>query len=209
MRKAVFAIAIFAAGALAAADVSGKWTGTMETNGRPVRIFVTLSQQGDQVTGSVATGNDTASVPLENPRLQGDTLTFDVHDNAGRTTSFRLSMSGASLNGESQAGQEVSKIVLSRPLYRVGGGVSAPVLIYKRDPDYTEEARNAKFQGTVLLSVEIDPTGTATNIKVSRRLGMGLDEKAIEAVKQWKFKPGLKDGVPVTVAANIEVNFRL
>lgn len=94
-------------------------------------------------------------------------------------------------------------------VYRVGGGVSAPVLIHKTEPIYTEEARKAKYQGTVLLYVEINPDGRPTNIKVQRRLGLGLDEKAIEAVQQWRFKPGMKDGRPVTVAATIEVNFRL
>jgi TonB family protein len=94
-------------------------------------------------------------------------------------------------------------------VFRVGGGVSAPALLYKKEPEYSEEARKAKYQGTVLLYIEVDPSGRATNIKVQRSLGLGLDEKAIEAVKQWKFKPGYKDGKPVTVAATIEVNFRL
>jgi len=67
----------------------------------------------------------------------------------------------------------------------------------------------AKYQGTVTLYVEITPDGRATNIKVLNSLGLGLDEKAIEAVSQWVFKPGLKDGQPVTVQATIEVNFRL
>jgi len=94
-------------------------------------------------------------------------------------------------------------------VFRVGGGVTAPTLLFKKEPEYSEEARKAKYQGTVLLYIEVDPSGRATNIKVSRSLGLGLDEKAIEAVKQWKFKPGYKDGKPVTVAATIEVNFRL
>lgn len=94
-------------------------------------------------------------------------------------------------------------------LYRAGGGVTQPVLLFKVEPQYSEEARKAKYSGTVLLYVEIDPSGHATNIKVQRSLGLGLDEKAIEAVKQWKFKPGYKDGKPVLVAATIEVNFRL
>jgi periplasmic protein TonB len=94
-------------------------------------------------------------------------------------------------------------------VYRVGGGVTAPVVLTKKDPEYSEEARKAKYQGTVLLAIEVSPSGTASNIKVVRSLGLGLDEKAIEAVKQWKFKPGYKDGKPVTVAATIEVNFRL
>jgi TonB family protein len=92
--------------------------------------------------------------------------------------------------------------------YHVGAGVTAPVLLYKKEPEYTEEARKARYQGTVLLYVEIDPSGKATNIRVQRSLGLGLDEKAIEAVRQWKFKPGTKDGNPVTVTANIGVNFR-
>ena len=93
--------------------------------------------------------------------------------------------------------------------FRVGGGVTAPVVLHKVEPEYSEEARKAKYQGTVLLYIEVDASGRATNIRVQRSLGLGLDEKAIEAVKQWKFKPGYKDGRPVTVAATIEVNFRL
>jgi TonB family protein len=94
-------------------------------------------------------------------------------------------------------------------VFRVGGGVSAPVLLYKKEPEYSEEARKAKHQGTVLLYVQIDASGKATNMQVIKSLGLGLDEKAIEAVKNWKFTPGKKDGKPVTVEATIEVNFRL
>jgi TonB family protein len=92
---------------------------------------------------------------------------------------------------------------------RVGGGVTAPIVLSKKDPEYTEVARAAKYQGTALLAVEVGPDGKAYNIRIIRSLGLGLDEKAIEAVKQWRFKPGTKDGQPVTVAATIEVNFRL
>jgi TonB family protein len=93
--------------------------------------------------------------------------------------------------------------------YRVGGGVSAPVLLSKLEPEYSERARQAKHQGTSMLYVQISPEGRATNIHVVRRLGMGLDQKAVEAVRHWRFKPGVKDGTPVTVEATIEVNFRL
>ena len=92
--------------------------------------------------------------------------------------------------------------------YSVGGGVSAPALILKVEPQFTEEARQAKLQGTVVLYVEVGPDGMAHNIKVQRPLGMGLDEKAIEAVSRWRFRPGMKDGKPVTVGATVEVNFR-
>lgn len=94
-------------------------------------------------------------------------------------------------------------------VFTVGGGVSAPILLSKIEPEYSEEARKAKYQGTVLLYVEVDPSGKAINMKVMHSLGLGLDEKAMEAVRKWKFKPGYKAGKPVTVAAQIEVNFRL
>jgi TonB family protein len=77
------------------------------------------------------------------------------------------------------------------------------------EPDYSEEARSAKVQGSVILYLEIDPTGHANNIRVIRSMGLGLDEKAMEAVTAWRFVPGTRDGRPVTVAASIEVNFRL
>ncbi len=94
-------------------------------------------------------------------------------------------------------------------VYRIGGGVSAPLLLFKVEPEYSEEARKAKFQGTVVLSVVVDERGNPRDLKVVRALGLGLDDKAIEAVQKWRFKPGYKDGKPVAVAAMIEVNFRL
>jgi protein TonB len=94
-------------------------------------------------------------------------------------------------------------------VYRVGGGISAPTVLYQVDPEYSEEARKAKYNGTVLLKVVVDITGHVRNVQVIRGVGMGLDEKAIEAVNKWKFKPGMKNGQPVAVMANIEVNFRL
>jgi TonB family protein len=92
---------------------------------------------------------------------------------------------------------------------RVGGGVSAPVLLSKTEPMYSEEALRAKLEGTVMLYVQIDPSGHPTNIKVVKSLGLGLDEKAVEAVQKWEFSPGKKDGKPVTIEATIDVNFRL
>lgn len=94
-------------------------------------------------------------------------------------------------------------------VFRAGGGVSAPTLVFKVEPEYSEEARKAKFQGTVVLYVEVNEKGVPQNVRVVRALGLGLDEKAIEAVMKWKFRPGFKNNAPVTVAATIEVNFRL
>lgn len=94
-------------------------------------------------------------------------------------------------------------------VFRIGGGVSRPELVYRVEPEYSDEARKAKFQGTVVLYVIVDSKGFARDIKVVRPLGLGLDQKAIEAVQKWKFRPGMKDGKPVNVEAQIEVNFRL
>jgi len=94
-------------------------------------------------------------------------------------------------------------------VFRAGGGVSAPVLLFKVEPEYSEEARKAKYQGTVVVYIEVDPNGHARNPRIMRSLGLGLDEKAIEAIEKWRFRPGYKDGKPVTVMATIEVNFRL
>jgi TonB family protein len=93
--------------------------------------------------------------------------------------------------------------------YRIGGGVSQPTLISKVEPEYSEEARKAKWQGTVVLQLVVDEHGMPQQMRVTRSLGLGLDQKAMEAVAKWRFKPGLKDGKPVPVIATIEVNFRL
>jgi TonB family protein len=94
-------------------------------------------------------------------------------------------------------------------VFRVGGGVSAPKALYAPDPEYSEEARKAKYQGVCVLKLVVGPDGHPRDISVSRSLGLGLDEKAMEAVRNWKFEPALKDGIPVAVAINVEVQFRL
>ncbi len=94
-------------------------------------------------------------------------------------------------------------------VFRVGGGVSAPRPISTPDPEYSEEARKAKYQGTCVLWLIVGPDGRPRDIRIARSLGLGLDEKAIEAVKRWMFEPALKDGRPVAVQINVEVSFRL
>lgn len=97
----------------------------------------------------------------------------------------------------------------SEDIYRVGYGISSPRLLVKVEPDYSEIAKQLKVQGTVLLAIEVWEDGRAHNIRVLNGLGYGLNEKAIEAIQQWKFNPGRKDGKPVRVAAQIQVRFRL
>lgn len=95
-------------------------------------------------------------------------------------------------------------------LFRIGGGVSAPVPIVSPEAEFSDEARRAKYQGVCLVSLIVDAQGNPQNPRVIRALGMGLDEKALEAVRKYKFKPALKDGrTPVPVMITIEVNFRL
>jgi periplasmic protein TonB len=94
-------------------------------------------------------------------------------------------------------------------VFHVGGGVSAPKALYAPDPEYSEEARKAKYQGTCVLWLIVGPDGKPRDIRVSQTLGLGLDEKAIEAVKQWKFEPAMKDGKPVAVQITVQVDFHL
>jgi TonB family protein len=94
-------------------------------------------------------------------------------------------------------------------IYHVGGDVSAPELVYAPDPEFTEKARRAKYQGACVISTVVDAQGNPTQVQVVRLLGMGLDKKAVEAVKQYRFSPAMRLGNPVAVKVNIEVNLRL
>jgi protein TonB len=93
---------------------------------------------------------------------------------------------------------------------RIGGGVSAPVALNQVEAEFSDEARRAKYQGVCLISLIVDAQGNPQNPRVVRALGMGLDEKALEAVRKYKFKPAYKQGKgPVPVMITVEVNFRL
>jgi protein TonB len=95
-------------------------------------------------------------------------------------------------------------------LEKIGGGVSAPQALNQVEAEFSDEARRAKYQGICVVQLIVDAQGNPQNPKVVRALGMGLDEKAIEAVKKYKFKPAYKQGKgPVPVMINVEVNFRL
>jgi protein TonB len=92
---------------------------------------------------------------------------------------------------------------------RIGGGVSAPQVIYQVEPEFSEEARKAKVAGNVLVNLWVGTDGLPSHVHVIRGVGMGLDEKAIEAVRQYRFKPAMENGKPVLVELNIEVNFQI
>lgn len=94
-------------------------------------------------------------------------------------------------------------------IFETGRGVTAPVALHRVEPEYSDEARKAKYQGVVVVRVVIDTSGNVVNPVVVHSLGLGLDEKAIEAALKWRFRPAYKDGKPVAVWAQIEVSFRL
>jgi periplasmic protein TonB len=95
-------------------------------------------------------------------------------------------------------------------LAQVGGRVSAPVPLFQPEAEFSDEARRAKYQGVCLVGLIVDAQGNPQNVHIVRALGMGLDEKAMEAVRKYKFKPAMRDGkTPVPVYVNVEVNFRL
>lgn len=89
------------------------------------------------------------------------------------------------------------------------GIVLPPKPTYTPEPEFSEQARHAKYQGTVVLNIVVDKTGKISRIRLERALGMGLDENAMEGVKRWRFKPATRNGEPVAVTMNIEVSFNL
>jgi protein TonB len=94
-------------------------------------------------------------------------------------------------------------------VYHIGGSVKPPSVLTSVDPEFSEEARKAKFSGNVQVYLIVDEKGMPTHVRVVRGVGMGLDEKAVEAVRQYRFKPGMKDGKPVAVDLYIDVNFQI
>jgi TonB family protein len=97
----------------------------------------------------------------------------------------------------------------AQKVYKIGGDVAAPTLLTKVEPEYSDSAREEKIQGTTLLAVTIGTDGIPSDIRVARSLQQDLDANAVAAVRQWRFRPGVRDGAPVAIKAQIEVNFKL
>jgi TonB family protein len=96
-------------------------------------------------------------------------------------------------------------------IYQPGNGVSLPIVVKQVKPDYTDEAKAARIQGSVWVKAVVQADGDVGNVRVTRSLDteFGLDNAAVAAAKQWKFKPGTKDGKPVAVEITIELTFTL
>ena len=109
-----------------------------------------------------------------------------------------------------QEGKPQSPPEPKEPVYYVKPGkISAPHITLQPGPEYSQEARKAKYQGTIVMSLIVDASGAPGDLQIQRPLGLGLDEKAVAAISTWKFEPAQKDGKPVAVAINVEVTFRL
>ncbi len=94
-------------------------------------------------------------------------------------------------------------------VFRIGHGVSPPHVVFSPEPQFSESARQAKYQGTVVLALVVNKEGRPTNIHITAPLGYGLDVKAVQAVETWRFKPAEKDGQPVATEIAVEISFHL
>ncbi|MGD0498084.1 MAG: energy transducer TonB [Bryobacteraceae bacterium] len=210
---ALAALLVTLAPAQTAAELLQKGIYTQQTAGdvdAAIQIYrQVIATSGDQRALAGQAQMQIVGAMLQKGDLVGasqefSTLVTDYADQKALIASVAARMGG----GSSVVGGGPLRLPLPPGVYRVGNGVTAPRVLYKKEPEYSVEARLAKLSGTVVLSVEVGPDGLAHNIQVVRSLGMGLDEKAIEAAGAWRFEPGKKDGAPVTVQVAIEVNFR-
>lgn len=103
----------------------------------------------------------------------------------------------------------MTSVSFAEKIYKVGPGIVPPKVLEKSEPQYTEEARAAKLEGTVALTIVVGTDQRAHDIKITKSLDSGLDASAINSIKTWRFQPGTKNGKPVPVQAHIQVNFKL
>jgi TonB family protein len=175
--------------------------------------WMAIVRQADPEGASEADSLYRGALAAEEADSAAQALTLDfyaqylnLHDRAGEAAVLQTRAKAIHKTRSEAMGP---RQVAASPVFRVGNGTKAPSLLSKVEPEYSEEARAAKYMGTVLLKIVVDVDGKAKDIQVVNALGLGLDEQAVLAVKQWTFKPGEKDGAPVPVLAQIEINFKL
>jgi TonB family protein len=103
----------------------------------------------------------------------------------------------------------LTTVSFAEKIYKIGPGIVPPKLLERSEPQYTDEARAAKLEGKVVLSIVVGTDQRAHDIKVTKPLDKGLDANTVASIKTWRFEPGTKNGKPVAVRANVEVNFKL
>lgn len=128
---------------------------------------------------------------------------------SGSASGFGIGMGGGFGSGQGNGMGHGSGGNFGGGVMSVGGGVSAPQVVHSVEPDFTDQARHANFQGTAAIQLIVDSQGNPQDVHLVRHLGMGLDEKAIEAVRQYRFRPAMFQGHAVAVQMVIEVEFRL
>jgi TonB family protein len=170
-------------------------------------------REGDAATPAYSDSMYRGAIALESPDSPEQALTLEMYSQM---------LTAADRTSEAEATAERAKAIRKKLVaaagaaraaditpFRVGGGITAPKLLSKVEPEYSEDARAQKMQGTVLLKIVVDTDGKAKNFELLKGVGHGLDEKAVQAIMLWNFKPGEQGGVPVPVLAQIEVNFKL
>jgi TonB family protein len=199
---------------MAAANLDGTWVGIMVLDNQAGRISLTLHEEGQSVSGTATFGDDEPA-KIKHPESAGNVLRFAVYGASGDAIKFRLKVvdgllvgevfhRGEALAGEAKFGDRIAEVML--PFHN---GCTTPALLLQSVPaEYSHEARRAQLEGTVYLSVLIDTGGQPVEIHVMRGLGMGLDQKAAEALKKWQFKPALLKGKPVPFETIVAVHFR-
>lgn len=128
---------------------------------------------------------------------------------SGNSSGFGFGLNGGIGSGRGSGVGPGSNGGYGGGVMNVGGGVSAPQVIYSVEPQFTQDARQANYQGEVAIQLIVDSQGSPQDVHVVRHLGMGLDERAVEAVRQYRFKPAMYQGHPVAVQMIINVDFRL
>ena len=145
----------------------------------------------------------TSTLPTTRCRISGCPIPSLVGVSLGNGTGTGIGSGNGSGIGPGSGGNTGGGVM------HIGGGVSKPVVLYQVEPEFSEEARKAKFSGNVEVYLWVDTDGKPSHIRVVRGVGMGLDEKAVEAVRQYRFKPAMKDGKPVQVDLYVDVNFQI
>jgi protein TonB len=128
---------------------------------------------------------------------------------SGSHSGFGMGMSGGLGVGQGAGAGPGSGGGYGGGVMSVGGGVTAPQVIHSVEPEFTDQARRANYQGTVSIELVVDAQGYPQDLRITRHLGMGLDQKALDAVRQYRFRPSMYQGHPVAVQMVIDVDFRL
>ena len=176
-----------------------------------------VSQEGVNPEASRAVQDLTASNNVIKTEIRNLNLQMDQKAKQIQELNRMIASYQSIIESSPQLEQQYGKLLRDQAFYRqqveelirAPGAASGPSLISRRDPEYTPEAKQAGIQGTVELSVTIGTDGVARDIQVIRKLDAGLDRKAVECVKTWRFRPASRNGQPVTAFASVEVKFRL